>query len=489
MRTTHGSAIGDQSTTVAQTAQRVRRGVPADPWARRRAARRRPGSMTGRQRRRVPAAIRCAGLVKRYGSLLAVDGLDLEVRPGECFGLLGPNGAGKTTTIEILEGLLDAGRRRGRGARACAGTPATTARCASASASSCRKRSSPRSSRSRRRCGCSGRSTAGPRRADDVLRARRARARSATPGREALGRPEAAAGGRLRAGRRPGPAVPRRADDRPRPAVAPAALGRCSSGFRRGGGTVLLTTHYMDEAERALRSRRHRRSRAGHRARHARRADRVARRRARDRVRGGGRRAAGRATRWARCRASATCRRRRRRDGARSCEQLHLALPALLAALEPAAAPALAAAPPTAPRSRTCSCRSPGGTCAMTDAPRHPLRRAHPGARARVRARARGPLLGLRLPDPDGPRARHRVPLGGGEPVRVGVMDGPRRGAQSRPPCAASRGIEVRAIPRGAGGRGAAQRRGAGPGRAGIAADLPLRSDTRRKPAGAAGRR
>ena len=35
----------------------------------------------------------------------AVDGLDLEVAPGECFGLLGPNGAGKTTTIEILEGL------------------------------------------------------------------------------------------------------------------------------------------------------------------------------------------------------------------------------------------------------------------------------------------------------------------------------------------------------------------------------------------------
>ena len=56
-------------------------------------------------------AVRCRGLVKRYGTLVAVDGLDLEVRAGECFGLLGPNGAGKTTTIEILEGLLppDAG--------------------------------------------------------------------------------------------------------------------------------------------------------------------------------------------------------------------------------------------------------------------------------------------------------------------------------------------------------------------------------------------
>jgi ABC-2 type transport system ATP-binding protein len=56
-------------------------------------------------------AVRCQGLVKRYGDVVAVDGLDLEVVRGECFGLLGPNGAGKTTTIEILEGLntADAG--------------------------------------------------------------------------------------------------------------------------------------------------------------------------------------------------------------------------------------------------------------------------------------------------------------------------------------------------------------------------------------------
>ncbi|HEV7784103.1 MAG TPA: ABC transporter ATP-binding protein [Thermoanaerobaculia bacterium] len=53
-------------------------------------------------------AIRCSGLVKRYADVVAVDGLDLEVRRGECFGLLGPNGAGKTTTIEILEGLTEA---------------------------------------------------------------------------------------------------------------------------------------------------------------------------------------------------------------------------------------------------------------------------------------------------------------------------------------------------------------------------------------------
>jgi ABC-2 type transport system ATP-binding protein len=57
-------------------------------------------------------AVHCSGLVKRYDDLVAVAGLDLDVRVGECFGLLGPNGAGKTTTVEILEGLIqpDEGR-------------------------------------------------------------------------------------------------------------------------------------------------------------------------------------------------------------------------------------------------------------------------------------------------------------------------------------------------------------------------------------------
>jgi ABC-2 type transport system ATP-binding protein len=50
-------------------------------------------------------AVRARGLVKRYGDLVAVDGIDFEVRYGTCLGVLGPNGAGKTTTIEILEGL------------------------------------------------------------------------------------------------------------------------------------------------------------------------------------------------------------------------------------------------------------------------------------------------------------------------------------------------------------------------------------------------
>src|SRR5262245_13073983 len=53
----------------------------------------------------MPPALSIRGLRKAYKDVIAVDGLDLEVETGECFGLLGPNGAGKTTTIEICEGL------------------------------------------------------------------------------------------------------------------------------------------------------------------------------------------------------------------------------------------------------------------------------------------------------------------------------------------------------------------------------------------------
>src|ERR687886_2090027 len=71
-------------------------------------------------------ALEVRALRKTYQDVVAVDGLDLEIEAGECFGLLGPNGAGKTTTIEICEGLNTAdsgqvlvlGRRWGENDRA-----------------------------------------------------------------------------------------------------------------------------------------------------------------------------------------------------------------------------------------------------------------------------------------------------------------------------------------------------------------------------------
>ena len=52
-------------------------------------------------------AIRLTNLVKKYGTVMAVENLSLEVRPGTMFGFLGPNGSGKSTTIGCLTGLLD----------------------------------------------------------------------------------------------------------------------------------------------------------------------------------------------------------------------------------------------------------------------------------------------------------------------------------------------------------------------------------------------
>ncbi|MGH6609759.1 MAG: ATP-binding cassette domain-containing protein, partial [Burkholderiaceae bacterium] len=53
-------------------------------------------------------AIQVSAVTKRYGSLLALDHVDLQIERGEFFGLLGPNGAGKTTLISIIAGLVRA---------------------------------------------------------------------------------------------------------------------------------------------------------------------------------------------------------------------------------------------------------------------------------------------------------------------------------------------------------------------------------------------
>ena len=70
------------------------------------------------------AAVEGAGVEKRYGSLVAVDDLTFEARPGEILGVLGPNGAGKTTAIRVLTTILEPTRGTLRGRRHPAHAPA-----------------------------------------------------------------------------------------------------------------------------------------------------------------------------------------------------------------------------------------------------------------------------------------------------------------------------------------------------------------------------
>src|SRR5436305_14005374 len=73
--------------------------------------------------RLVPAALDVRGLAKRYGTVTALGGVDLEVAEGELVGLLGPNGAGKSTLTKIACGLV----RPSAGTASVAGSPAGSA--------------------------------------------------------------------------------------------------------------------------------------------------------------------------------------------------------------------------------------------------------------------------------------------------------------------------------------------------------------------------
>lgn len=184
--------------------------------------------------------------MKRYGALTAVDGLDLTVLRGECFGLLGPNGAGKTTTIEILEGLLEPdsgdvevlGRRWARDAQAIReliGVQLQETRLNE-------KLTVEEVVRLFRAFYASGRTV------DEVLAA------------VELGSKRSARVGKLSGGQKQRLAIacalvgdPQLLFlDEPTTGLDPQSrrqLWDLLVAFRRDGGTVLLTTHYMDEAE------------------------------------------------------------------------------------------------------------------------------------------------------------------------------------------------------------------------------------------------
>ncbi|MGI8422404.1 MAG: ABC transporter ATP-binding protein, partial [Gaiellaceae bacterium] len=76
-------------------------------------------------------AIRLRGVVKRYGAITAVDGLDLDVPEGTCVGLLGPNGAGKSTTMRLLtaQAIADEGELEVLGFRLPQESKAARAQC------------------------------------------------------------------------------------------------------------------------------------------------------------------------------------------------------------------------------------------------------------------------------------------------------------------------------------------------------------------------
>ncbi|HEY7215104.1 MAG TPA: ABC transporter ATP-binding protein [Thermoanaerobaculia bacterium] len=192
-------------------------------------------------------AVRCRGLVKRYSDVVAVNGLDLEVRRGECFGLLGPNGAGKTTAIEILEGLTspDAGEVEILGS------------------------SWQRNGRElRERLGISLQETQLGEKltVGETVRLfrsfyRRGRDPEEVLAKMSLDEKRDARVGKLSGGQKQRLAVACALVgdpevlflDEPTTGLDPQSrlqLWRQITDFRAGGGTVLLTTHYMDEAER-----------------------------------------------------------------------------------------------------------------------------------------------------------------------------------------------------------------------------------------------
>jgi ABC-2 type transport system ATP-binding protein len=186
-------------------------------------------------------------LRKTFGDVVAVDGLDLEVARGECFGLLGPNGAGKTTTIEICEGLTapDSGTVELLGLNWSSGEDEL-----------------------RQRIGIQLQETQFPEKltVDETLRLFRSFFRHGIPVEESIRRAQLEEKRHARVGTLSGGQKQRLAMacalvgdpellflDEPTTGLDPQArrnLWDLVDGLKQAGRTIILTTHYMDEAER-----------------------------------------------------------------------------------------------------------------------------------------------------------------------------------------------------------------------------------------------
>ena len=200
-------------------------------------------------------AVIAEGLVKTYGNVRALDGLDLDVPEGTVLGLLGPNGAGKTTAVRVLTTLLqpDSGRAEVAGIDV---LRATRARCAAASGCpGSTPRSTSTSPASRTSTWSAGSTTwaaptarrAGPRAARRSSASTRPRDRPVKTYSGGMRRRLDLAGALVA---RPAGAVPRRADHRPRPAQPHRHVGRASPSSWPPGPPLLLTTQYLEEADR-----------------------------------------------------------------------------------------------------------------------------------------------------------------------------------------------------------------------------------------------
>jgi ABC-2 type transport system ATP-binding protein len=187
------------------------------------------------------------GLRKSFADVVAVDGLDLEVTRGECFGLLGPNGAGKTTTLEICEGLT----APDQGTVELLGLSWSTGE-----------------NQLRQRIGIQLQETQFPDKltVDETLRLFRSFFRQGIPIEESIGTAQLEEKRHARVGTLSGGQKQRLAMacalvgdpellflDEPTTGLDPQArrhLWDLVDGLKQAGRTIILTTHYMDEAER-----------------------------------------------------------------------------------------------------------------------------------------------------------------------------------------------------------------------------------------------